>query len=165
MSDHQCVKWNLSNAAYCQCPRGTLGCSGGSPQSWWCSRCPSWWGGPGRCRREVSSARPQSVSACRTGRRKTGLINTGDKKTTTSVSISQSDASCRSAMDIVGSRSWESLLERIHWAVPSKQTFISIETRRCNKLFHNATERKARRYCRWWSTQQGVVCQYDTAKQ
>lgn len=48
--------WNKKklHVTYCQCPRGTPGCSGGSPQSWWCSQCLSWWDGHGKCRRGVS---------------------------------------------------------------------------------------------------------------
>lgn len=55
-----------TSGAYCRCPRDTRGCSGGSPPSWWCSRCLSWSGGRGKYRRATSSAHPPSVSACRT---------------------------------------------------------------------------------------------------
>lgn len=61
---------------YCRCPRGTPDCSGGSPQSWWCSQCLSWWGGHWRCRTAASSARPPSVSACHTGNRKQWSLKT-----------------------------------------------------------------------------------------
>lgn len=44
--------------------------SGSLPRWWWCSQCPSWWGGPGRRDRECASALPEWSFACRTAETK-----------------------------------------------------------------------------------------------
>ena len=118
------VKWNLL-ATYCRCPRGTLDCSGGSPQSWWCSQCLSWWGGHGKYRKAASSARPQSVSACHTGQdTKHQEMSDWQRKTlpTPCRSAINTGAAGKLLADVVSSH------ENIYWTSASKQHMFSMKT-------------------------------------